>query len=247
MRITADYHTHTIYSHGTGTIKDNVEAAIKKGLKEIAICDHGPGHYMYGAKKEKLFEMRKEIDMLNEEYKDRGIKILLGVEANIIGYDGEIDVDNDVIEILDILLVGFHYGVLFNSITDFLFMNVINPVSKVIPLFRDSIIERNTNAVIKAIERYPINMVTHPGDKVRLNIKKLAEVASKKGVVLEINEKHNQLSVENLKIALGTNVNFCISSDAHKPEDVGDVGEAIERVKKANIPVNRIINLVGEQ
>lgn len=51
MNLYGDYHTHTIYSHGSGTIEDNVKAAINKGLKEIAICDHGPGHYLYGVKK----------------------------------------------------------------------------------------------------------------------------------------------------------------------------------------------------
>jgi len=41
---------------------------------------------------------------------------LLGVEANIIGFDGTIDVDEEIIDMLDILLLGFHYGVLFKSI-----------------------------------------------------------------------------------------------------------------------------------
>lgn len=241
MRIIADYHTHTIYNHGKGTIRENVEAAIKQGLKAIGICDHGPGHYLYGVKREKIYKMRKEVDRLNREYKE--IEILLGVEANIVGFDGTIDVDEEIIGMLDILLLGFHYGVLFKSIGDYLFMNVINPVSKLVPIGRDKIIERNTEAVIKAIERYPIDIITHPGDKVKLDIKRLAEAAYKKGVALEINEKHNELSVENLKIALNTKVDFYINSDAHRPEEVGKVDGAIERVIKANIPIARIINL----
>jgi putative hydrolase len=40
-RITADYHTHTRYSHGKGTIEDNVRVARDMGLKSIAIADHG--------------------------------------------------------------------------------------------------------------------------------------------------------------------------------------------------------------
>ena len=42
MKILDDYHTHTKYSHGVGTIEDNVKSAIKKNLKTIAITDHGP-------------------------------------------------------------------------------------------------------------------------------------------------------------------------------------------------------------
>lgn len=244
MRIIADYHTHTRYSHGKGTIRENVEAAIEKGLKAIGICDHGPGHYLYGVKREKIYQMRREVDKLNREYKE--IEILLGVEANVIGFDGTIDVDEEIIDMLDILLLGFHYGVLFKSIGDYLFMNVANPVSKLLPIGRERIIERNTEAIIKAIERYPIDIITHPGDKVKLNTKKVAETAYAKGVALEINEKHNELSVENLKIALDTKVDFYINSDAHRPEEVGMVDEAIKRIVEANIPLSRIKNLIDK-
>ena len=37
----ADYHTHTVYSHGTGSVLENALIAKEKGLKEIAITDHG--------------------------------------------------------------------------------------------------------------------------------------------------------------------------------------------------------------
>ena len=42
--IVADYHTHTRHSHGRGTVLDNVRAARSRGLKEIAITDHGPAN-----------------------------------------------------------------------------------------------------------------------------------------------------------------------------------------------------------
>ena len=45
-----DYHTHTTFSHGKGSIEDNVKAAVAAGLSGIAITDHGPGHLTYGVK-----------------------------------------------------------------------------------------------------------------------------------------------------------------------------------------------------
>ncbi|HOR86487.1 MAG TPA: PHP domain-containing protein, partial [Bacillota bacterium] len=50
MKLYADYHTHTIYSHGTGSIMDNVTAAKNKGLTEIAVTDHGIRHFAYGVR-----------------------------------------------------------------------------------------------------------------------------------------------------------------------------------------------------
>ena len=61
-RMVYDHHTHTIYSHGKGTIEDNVKAAIAKGLESVAITDHGPGHLTYGIDRNKLPQMRAEIN-----------------------------------------------------------------------------------------------------------------------------------------------------------------------------------------
>lgn len=240
MKIIGDYHTHTVYSHGTGTIKDNVEAAINRGLKEIAICDHGPGHYLYGVKREKIFKMREEIDELKKEYSD--INILLGIEANVMDYDGNIDVDREILEIIDILLLGFHYGVLPRNIKSVFNFYLLNPISKILPFFEEKMKQLNTKAITKAIEKYPIDIITHPGSKAKLDIIKVANVAYKNGTALEINSSHSQLSIENIKIALKTQVEFCINSDAHDPTRVGDLEEGINRALKAKVPIDRIRN-----
>lgn len=110
MRIFADYHTHTVYSHGKGTIEDNVKRAIEIGLEVIAITDHGPAHVFYGLRKRDFKKMREEIDKINEKYPQ--IKVLMGVEANLISLEGDIDVPDELMKYLDILLMGYHEGVM---------------------------------------------------------------------------------------------------------------------------------------
>lgn len=246
MKLYGDYHTHTVYSHGSGTIRENVEEAIRKGLKEIAICDHGPGHYLYGVKRKNLPKMREEIDRLNDEYSDRGINILLGVESNLTGFNGDIDMDEDLIKLTDILLLGYHYGTTPHSLRDGLGMYIMNPFTKLFPIGRKSALELNTMAFVKAINRYPIDFITHPGSKAKVDIKTLAREAGKVGTALEINSKHSQLSVENIKIALEEDVDFIVGSDAHRPEDVGNVQVSLDRVREAGLPSERIKNLVKE-
>ncbi len=243
MKINGDYHTHTVYSHGKGTIEDNVKAGIKKGLKAIAICDHGPGHLTYGVKKEKLYEMRKEIDFLNDKYKDSHIKILLGVEANLISYDGSIDIDDEIVEILDILLLGYHFGALPKTFKDFYKLYFYNFVSKYNKIWEEKVKKMNTIAFIRAMDKYPIDIITHPNAKIRVDIKELSKAAAKVNTALEINAHHGELSSENLKLALEEEVKFYINSDAHDPIDVGEVEKGIKIAKKANVPIDRIVNI----
>ncbi len=244
MKIIGDYHTHTIYSHGKGTIRDNVEEAFKKGLKEIAICDHGPGHFTYGIKREDIGKMRKEIDELNKEFQPKGLKILLGVEANIIRYDGTIDVNDEIIGFLDILLLGYHFGALPGTFKDGYKLYILNFLSKRIPKMRKKVMDMNTSALIKAMDRYPIDIITHPGSKVYVDIKRLARKAKEKDIALEINSSHSHLTVEEIELALEEDVYFYINSDAHSPENVGNLENGIERALKGKVPVERIKNII---
>jgi len=51
MAFFGDYHTHTKFSHGKGSVEDNVRAAVAKGLKEVAITDHGFKHMTYNVRR----------------------------------------------------------------------------------------------------------------------------------------------------------------------------------------------------
>lgn len=251
VKLIGDYHTHTIYSsgfrekgrHAKGTIRDNAEAALAKGLKEIAICDHGPGHYLYGVKKKNIPLMRDEIDRLNEEFVPKGLKVLLGVEANLIGLDGTLDVDDKLLKHTDMLIMGYHYGATPKSFKDGLGLYVLNPISKLLYLGKEKAKEVNTRAYIKALNKYPIDMISHPGSKAKVHIRELAKETIKHGTALEISAKHSELSVESIKLLLDMDVTFMVNSDAHKPEDIGNVDNGIRKAIEANLPLHRIKNI----
>ena len=114
--LTADYHTHTRYSHGKGTVLGNVEAARKKGLKRIAITDHGFKHIGIGMAVSDLRKIREEITNLNQRFSD--IEVLMGIEANLIGMDGEIDIPQQYLKAFDIILMGFHKAVMPATLQD---------------------------------------------------------------------------------------------------------------------------------
>ena len=105
MNIRADFHSHTKYSHGTGTVEDNVVAAMSLGLEALAITDHGERHPLIGVKPSRFDEMRRDVDAVAKEYRFR---VLLGIEANILSPRGEIDLSPEDAAKLDVVLAGFH-------------------------------------------------------------------------------------------------------------------------------------------
>ena len=105
MKINLDLHTHTVYSHGKGTIEENAVSAMEKGLYGIAITDHGFSHPAFGMRRRKVDKMRRECQ---EAESKTGVKVLLGIESNVRGRDGTIDVQSADYSNLDALLVGVH-------------------------------------------------------------------------------------------------------------------------------------------
>ena len=77
MILTADYHTHSPYSHGKNTIFENAEQAKKIGLKAIAISDHGFTHLAYGIK-------RREMDSFMAECREAEEKLGLGKRIEML-------------------------------------------------------------------------------------------------------------------------------------------------------------------
>ena len=60
---------------------------------------------------------------------------------------------------------------------------------------------------------------------------------------MEISDGHDFLSVEGIKIASKTDVQFVIQSDAHIPDKVGSFKNGFERARAAGLDVARIVNL----
>ncbi len=244
-----DYHTHTTFSHGKGSIEDNVKEAINKGLEAIAITDHGPGHKTYGIKMSDVPKMRSEIKRLQKAYPQ--IKIYLGIEANIIDSqraeknavaksDNNLDITQKQEEEFDFVLAGYHFGLAdCYCIPNFMFSHGIGKTQKKEAFLR----ERNTRMVLKALEQNHIRVLTHPGDKAPVDIAEIAKMCAKTNTLMELNMKHPHLTVENIKIAAKEDVKFIISSDAHIPENVGTFDDALKRGLRAGLDPDRIVNI----
>lgn len=240
---TYDYHTHTQYSrgifgkHAIGTIEENVEAAREKGLKAIAISEHGPGHKFYGLDLKHVPEMRAEINRLKDKYHD--IQIYLSLEANIIMSENGLDIRPEDMKNFDFIIAGYHFGIpRCASISNWMDNKGLRAYKK-----RAKLADFNTALVVNALTSNHIKILTHPGDKAPVHMDEVAKVCALTGTLMEISESHGHLTVEELKIAGREDVKFIISSDAHKPYRVGEYEQALQRALDAGIDPERIVNI----
>lgn len=235
MQILADYHTHTVYSHGKGTIEDNVKEAISKGIKTIGISDHSYKHMTYGVKIKDIYKMREEVDKLNLKYSN--IDILLGMECNILDENGNIDINDEVSKLLDYVMAGYHFGSSPTSLK-----SMLNHCNNYV-LKNEKSKEYNTKAIINAMRNNDIFIITHPGDKGDVYIEEIAKVAKDTDTRLEINSSHSYLNASQLKQIKHIGNKFIIGSDAHRPENVGNFELAMKNIREANLDLSLVENI----
>lgn len=238
MVLLGDYHTHTTFSHGKGSIEDNVKIAIEKNLKEVAITDHGFNHKLYGVKRNKLQTMREEVDRLNKIYP---IKILLGLETNLISANGDIDLKKDEEELLDVVLMGFHKIIKPLTLKDKITFFDKNKLLKYLGYTKSSI-QKHTDAYLRAIDKNDIDVLTHLNYGMPVDCIQIAKLANQKGVLIELNGKRTIFTQEEVDKMVEMKTKFIINSDAHKPHNVGECNLPTNFALINKIPDSLIIN-----
>ena len=225
----ADLHTHTVASvHAYGTIMENAKAAKEKGLKVIAMTDHGPG---IGGPEPYFFV---NLRVIPEEL--FGVRVLKSVEANIMDVRGNLDLPPEILGSLDLVVAGFH-----------------NPeILELIPERRKT--GWCTKAMCAAIRDPNVDIIAHPGNPVfPVDIEQVVRTAAKYGKALEIN--NNSFIARPLsRGSCGLIARECakhgtfvsIASDAHFPFSIGDVSQAAEIAREAGIKEHQIVNATLE-
>ena len=159
MKLQVDTHCHTLASgHAYSTIKEMADYASQIGMKIIGMTDHGPslpgGPHIYHFGNLRIMP----------EYIS-GVRILKGIEANIMDFEGSLDMPEGFLSKLELVLAGFHDG-------------CIVPGS----------VEENTRAVIAAMKNPLVDVIAHPGNpQFQIDIEKVVDCAVETGTLIEIN------------------------------------------------------------
>lgn len=242
MKLTADYHTHTVYSDGKNTLLENFEQARRIGLDTIGCTEHGFSHWCFGIRRR---EMPKYISEIRAAEQETGVKGLVGIESNIRGISGSCDLTEKDYADFDIYLAGIHVVVRYESWRDY----CLGPKSW--RLYRsqkrppEKLIKYTTQAYIHAIENNPIDILTHLNFCCFSDAVEVAKCCRDYGTYLEISSKKQHLSDDELAAVAQTGVRFVINSDAHTIDRIGDVRLAEEQIARVGIPLDRIDNIDG--
>ena len=243
MILTADFHTHTPYSHGKNTVDENVARAKELGLTSIGITDHGFSHIIYGLRRRKFADYKKECKAAEEKY---GVKVLVGIESNIRGESGLTDLTEKDYENFDLFLCGHHILLNYETLKDWMRYFFFGSLpARFGWKGTKKLAAANTKSYIAAIQKNPIDIITHLNFLAPCDVVEVAKCAADYGTYIELNGKKEHLSDEQLLAVADTGVRFVIDSDAHSADRVGDFERVREQLSRLNFPLDRIDNIDG--
>jgi DNA polymerase (family 10) len=225
--INGDIHMHTTYSDGAFSIKDMIEANIKKGYEFMVITDHSQSlKVANGLSEERLLRQNEEIKELNKQYDE--IDIYSGIEMDILP-DGSLDYSDEVLAKLDYVIAAIHQS--FNQ-------------------SEEEIMQRLENACRNPYVRH----IAHPTGRIigrrpgyEPNIDKLCALAEETNTILEINANPKRLDLNAEVVKKHPNVQLTINTDAHHVDHLEFMKYGVATAQKGFVHKDRVINTMTRE
>ena len=219
-----DLHTHTTASgHAYNSLYEMVHSASVRGLSLFGCSDHAPA--MPGS--------CHSFHFINFKVLPRtlyGVRLMMGVELNIMDYDGTVDLEQSVLEPLDYAIASLHQ-----------------------PCIHSGTALQNTSAYLGALKNPLIHIIGHPDDgRYEIDYEALIQGAKEYGKVLELNNHsmdpdcNRQNAVENDTVMLNLckkyQVPVVMDSDAHFDLLIGEFDRARDLLEKLDFPEELVLN-----
>jgi len=208
-----DYHSHTSYTDGAGTPLEYAIEARKKGLEVFAITEH-------------IWRTSEWLDEFLEDVRKASkiANVIPGVEAKQINMYGDIDVKNSDAKKVDLVLGSVHA---YPTNEDYQYIDPKNIPSK------KEALKIETEALLSLATNKYIDVIAHPYVLYKKHFKEnkipkefareVILAAIENDVALEVNTRYRVPSKEFLKMALELGAKISLGSDAHKPNELGNI------------------------
>ncbi len=224
MKFLFDPHTHTIASgHAYSTIQEMALAASQKGLQLLGITEHAPG--IPGTCDHIFF---RNMHVIPREI--HGVRLLMGVELNILDTSGRLDLDEKHYRCCDLRIAGIH-----------------------LLCWQGGTRAQNTEAMLAAIHNPWTHIISHPGDgTAELDFEPIVRAARDTQTLLEINSssmipsRHKEVArpnnLEILRLCRQMDVPVILGSDAHISYSIADYRYALPLLQETGFPDELVMN-----
>jgi histidinol phosphatase-like PHP family hydrolase len=224
----ADYHgdlqMHSVWSDGSDSLHDLIEACIARGYLYCAITDHSYGLPIAGGvSMADLERQHDEIDRLNASFAGR-FRMLKGIEANI-RVDGSIDMKPDELARIELVVASPH-------------SSLRSPADQ-------------TPRMIAAVTAPGVHVLGHPrgrmfgsrpGVTARWDDVFAAAARAKVAIEIDGDPARQDLDFELARRAVDAGCLIAIDSDAHSGAELRYTDTALAHARLAAVPTDRVIN-----
>lgn len=224
MKPLLDVHTHTVASgHAYSTIQEMAQRAAEIGLEILGITEHAT--CLPGAPLDIYF---KNLHVVPRQM--YGVRLLMGVELNILDTRGTLDYGEYILRNLDLRIAGIHSLCWQGGTRD-----------------------ENTEGVINVVRNPWVQIISHPGDgTAELDFEPIVQAAKETHTLLELNNS----SLNPVRHKLTAHDNFCeilrlcryyevpiiLGSDAHIAFSIADYRFATPLLQETEFPEQLIMN-----
>ena len=225
--IRGEFHGHSLWSDGSASVDNMIQAARTLDYAFIAITDHSEGlQVAHGLSPKRIRDQRKEIHAAQEKFPD--IRVMQGCEVEIQA-DGAMDFGDDVLEELDVVVASVHSN--FNQPP-----------------------ETMTSRLIAAIRNPHVDLIGHPTgrllghrDGYDFDLDKVLTEAAETGTAMEINASPERLDLNDVMAQRAKNlgVPLAINSDAHQPEGYAYMRYGVATARRAWLTAGDVLNTMA--
>lgn len=219
-------HLHTTYSDGRPTLEEYARWGIERGFAWLVISDHSQSLTVAnGMTPERALAQQREIDAVNARYEGRGVRLIKGVESDILP-DGQLDYPDDFLPHFELVIASIHshFQLTKAEQTRRLCRALEHPATHVLG--------HMTGRLLLSRDGYPLDE--------RAVLAKAAET----GTAIEINANPHRLDLDWrwVRYAIDLGVKIAISPDAHRLEGLEHFSYGVGIARKGWATSADIIN-----
>jgi len=222
-------HMHTTYSDGAPRLEDYAVWAEANGIAWMGITDHSQTLTIAnGLSEARVLAQHREIDALNAKYAGRGVRLLKGIESDIL-LDGSLDYPDGCLSKFEFIIasVHAHFNLSEKEQTLRLCRAADNP--------HTTVLGHLTGRLILAREGYACDQ------------REILRVAGRRGIAVEINANAYRLDLDwrLVRYAVEHGCKVCISPDAHALAGLDDTRYGLAMARKGWCRAEDVLNCLS--